>query len=40
MFQNKLMLMYGNQIKYLEQVKRELEARNPKLVIFLIEKIT
>ena len=31
MFQNKLMLMYGNQIKYLEQVKKELEARKSKV---------
>ena len=31
MFQNKLMLMYGNQLKYLEQVKKELEARKSKV---------
>ena len=31
MFQNKLMLMYGNQIKYLEQVKKELEAKKTKV---------
>ena len=27
MFKNKQLLMYGNQLKYLEQVKKELEAR-------------
>ena len=31
MFQNKQMLMYGNQLKYLEQVKKELEARKSKV---------
>ena len=31
MFKNKQMLMYGNQMKYLEQVKRELEARKSKV---------
>ena len=31
MFKNKQMLMYGNQMKYLEQVKRELELRKSKV---------
>ena len=31
MFQNKQMLMYGNQPKYLEQVKIELESRKSKV---------
>ena len=31
MFQNKKMLMYGNQLKYLEQVKKELESRKSKV---------
>ena len=31
MFQNKQMLMYGNQLKYLEQVKKELESRKSKI---------
>ena len=31
MFKNKQMLFYGNQIKYLEQVKKELEARKSKV---------
>ena len=31
MFQNKQLLLYGNQLKYLEQVKRELEARKSKV---------
>ena len=30
MFKNKQLLMYGNQLKYLEQMKRELEARKSK----------
>ena len=28
---NKQLLLYGNQLKYLEQVKRELEARKSKV---------
>ena len=31
MFQNKQLLMYGNQLKYLEQVKKELELRKSKV---------
>ena len=31
MFQNKQLLLYGNQLKYLEQVKRELEARKSRV---------
>ena len=31
MFKNKQLLMYGNQMKYLEQLKRELEARKSKV---------
>ena len=31
MLKNKQLLMYGNQLKYLEQVKRELEARKSKV---------
>ena len=31
MFKNKQLLMYGNQLKYLEQVKKELEARKSKV---------
>ena len=31
MFKNKQLLMYGNQMKYLEQIKRELEARTSKV---------
>jgi hypothetical protein len=31
MFKNKQMLMYGNQMKYLEQIKRELENRKSKI---------
>ena len=31
MIKNKQMLFYGNQIKYLEQVKKELEARKSKV---------
>ena len=31
MFKNKQMLMYGNQMKYLEQVKRELELRKSRV---------
>ena len=31
MFKNKQLLMYGNQMKYLEEVKRELEARKSKV---------
>ena len=31
MFKNKQMVMYGNQLKYLEQVKRELEGRKSKV---------
>ena len=31
MFQNKLMLMYGNQLKYLEQEKKKLELRKSKV---------
>ena len=31
MFRNKQLLMYGNQIKYLEEVKRELELRKSKV---------
>ena len=31
MFKNKQMLMYGNQMKYLEQVKRELENRKSRV---------
>ena len=31
MFKNKQLLMYGNQMKYLEQVKRELELRKSKV---------
>ena len=31
MFKNKQLLMYGNQMKYLEQIKRELEARKSKV---------
>ena len=27
MFQNKQMLMYGNQLKYFENLKKELESR-------------
>ena len=28
MFQNKQMLMYGNQLKYFENLKKELESRS------------
>ena len=31
MFKNKQLLMYGNQMKYLEEVKRELENRKSKV---------
>ena len=31
MFQNKQMLMYGNQLKYFENLKKELEARASKV---------
>ena len=31
MFKNKQLLMYGNQLKYLEQAKRELEARKSRV---------
>ena len=31
MFKNKQLLFYGNQLKYLEQAKRELEARKSKV---------
>ena len=31
MFKNKQLLMYGNQIKYLEQLKQELENRKRKV---------
>ena len=31
MFKNKQLLMYGNQMKYLEQMKRELELRKSKV---------
>ena len=31
MFKNKQLLMYGNQLKYLEQVKRELENRKSQV---------
>ena len=31
MFKNKQLLMYGNQMKYLEQLKKELEARTSKV---------
>ena len=31
MFKNKQVLMYGNQMKYLEQLKRELENRKSKV---------
>ena len=31
MFKNKQLLMYGNQLKSLEQVKRELETRKSKV---------
>ena len=31
MFKNKQLLMYGNQMKYLEQLKKELEARKSKV---------
>ena len=31
MFKNKQLLMYGNQMKYLEQIKKELEARKSKV---------
>ena len=31
MFKNKQLLMYGNQIKYLEQLKKELENRKSKV---------
>ncbi len=31
MFKNKQLLMYGNQMKYLEEVKRELEIRKSKV---------
>ena len=31
MFKNKQLLMYGNQMKYLEQIKRELENRKSKV---------
>ena len=31
MFKNKQLLMYGNQMKYLEQLKQELEARKSKV---------
>ena len=31
MFKNKQLLMYGNQMKYLEQIKRELELRKSKV---------
>ena len=31
MCKNKQLLLYGNQLKYLEQVKRELEARKSKV---------
>ena len=31
MFKNKQLLMYGNQMKYLEQIKKELDARTSKV---------
>ena len=31
MFKNKQLLMYGNQMKYLEQLKQELENRKSKV---------
>ena len=31
MFKNKQLLFYGNQMKYLEQIKKELEARTSKV---------
>jgi SpoVK/Ycf46/Vps4 family AAA+-type ATPase len=31
MFKNKQLLFYGNQLKYLEEVKREVEARKSKV---------
>ena len=31
MFKSKQLLMYGNQMKYLEQLKRELENRKSKV---------
>ena len=31
MFKNKQLLMYGNQMKYLEQIKRELEIRKSRV---------
>ena len=31
MFKNKQLLFYGNQLKYLEQVKRELELRKSRV---------
>ena len=31
MFKNKQLLMYGNQMKYLEQIKQELENRKSKV---------
>ena len=31
MFKNKQLLMYGNQMKYLEQIKQELETRKSKV---------
>ena len=31
MFKNKQLLMYGNQMKYLEQLKKELELRKSKV---------
>ena len=31
MFKNKQLLMYGNQMKYLEQIKKELENRKSKV---------
>ena len=31
MFKQKQLLMYGNQMKYLEQIKKELEARKSKV---------
>ena len=38
MLKNKQMLMYGNQMKYLEQVKRELENRNSKVAYLSYRK--
>ena len=31
MFKNKQLLMYGNQLKYLEQVRKELELRKSRV---------